>query len=142
MKPQDINSREWASGFTPLHVCVSGTDSVDRQEIIKLLHAAGADINCKDLEKGLAPLHYTALRNKPLCMKTLISLGADLHITEVNGATALHGAAYHGNLDAVKVLMEAGADPNKQDNFGNTPLSLAQRTNNASIIALLSAKHS
>ncbi len=141
MKPHDVNSRGWASGFTPLHVCISGTDSVDRQEIIKLLHAAGADINIKDTEKGLTPLQYTALRNKPLCMKTLISYGADLNITEANGATALHGAVYHGNLESVKILMEAGADPNKQDNFGNTPLSLAKKTNNTSILALLSSNN-
>jgi ankyrin repeat protein len=137
-KPHEINSRSnWASGFTPLLTCVAGTDSLERQEIIKLLHAAGADLNLKDTEKGLTPLQYTALRNKPLCMKALISCGADIHITEGNGATALHGAVYHGNLEVIKILIESGANPYLKDNMGNTPVSLAERTNNEMILKLL-----
>jgi ankyrin repeat protein len=125
-KNPDVNScRGWLSGFTPLHVCVSGTDQSERQEIIQLLHAAGADLEAKDLEKKLTPLHYTALRNKPLCAKALLQCGANVHAVEVNGATALHGAAFHGNVEVAKVLLDGGADPMMKDRWGNTPASLA-----------------
>jgi tetratricopeptide (TPR) repeat protein len=139
MKNPDVDSTNWSSGFTPLLVCVSGTDGSNRQEIIELLHAAGALMNFKDSEKGLTPLQYTALRNKPLCAKTLLKCGADVHIKDINGATALHGAVYHRNVEVLKVLLEGGADPNMKDNFGNTPVSLSTQANSVSITALLSS---
>ena len=65
----DVNMAEGPSGFTPMLSAVAGTDGVSRQKIIRLLHAAGADIEKKDTEKGLTPLHYAALRSKPLIME-------------------------------------------------------------------------
>lgn len=41
----DINACEGPSGFTPLLSAVAGTDSQQRQEIIELLHTAGADMD-------------------------------------------------------------------------------------------------
>ena len=133
----DVNSRGRESGFTPLLVCVSGTDGVNRQEIIEILKAAGADLDAKDYEKGLTPLHYTALRNKPLCASTLLKLGADVHAKEVNGATALHGAAFHGNLEVAEVLLKAGADPAAKDKHGYTPLFLAEAQGHAALLKAL-----
>lgn len=128
-KNPDVNSTDWPSGFTPLHVCVSGTDSSNRQKIIELLKKSGADLNMKDQEKGLTPLHFVALRNKPLCAKTLIKCGADVNMTEGNGATALHGAIYHGNIEIAKILIASGADLLAIDNYGNTPVSIADDMN-------------
>jgi ankyrin repeat protein len=128
-KNPNVNSSDWPSGFTPLHVCVSGTDSSNRQKIIELLKKSGADLNVKDSEKGLTPLHFAALRNKPLCAKTLIKCGADVNVTEGNGATALHGAIYYGNIEVAKLLLVGGADPIAVDNFGNTPVSIANDRN-------------
>jgi uncharacterized protein len=128
-KNPDVNSSNWPSGFTPLHVCVSGKDSSNRQRIIGLLKNSGADMNVKDSEKGLTPLHYVALRNKPLCATTLIKCGADVNMTEANGATALHGAIYHGNIEVAKLILASGADLIAEDNFGNTPVSIANDRN-------------
>lgn len=128
-KNPDVNSTDWPSGFTPLHVCVSGTDSSERQEIIRLLNKSGADLNAKDFEKGLTPLQFAALRSKPLCAKTLIDCGADVNMTEGNGATALHGAVYHGNIEVARLLLAGGANPMAVDNYGNTPVSIADDLN-------------
>ena len=136
----DVNSNEFDSGFTPLHVCVSGIHRQEaRQEVIQLLHRAGAKLDIRDAEKGLTPLHYTALRNKPLCAKALIECGADVHAIEANGATALHGAAYHGNLEVARVLLEGGANPTLEDRRGNTPMSLARMRGHTRLTELLSA---
>jgi len=39
--------------------------------------------------------------------------------------TALHLAAYYGNTEVISYLLEQGADINRQDSQGNTPLALA-----------------
>lgn len=38
------------------------------------------------------------------------------------GGTALHWGAFNGSLDILLALINLGADPNVQDNDGNTPL--------------------
>ncbi len=39
-----------------------------------------------------------------------------------NGSSALHGAAITGRLEIIRVLINAGADINKLDSYGRTPL--------------------
>ena len=41
------------------------------------------------------------------------------------GYVALHWACQEGHLECVKALLGAGADINKQGNYGQTPLMLA-----------------
>ncbi len=55
----------------------------------------------------------------------------------MGGATALHIACREGNIDAVKALIENGANPNIADNEGWTPLMRAVLTANAEITDLL-----
>ena len=132
----DINSRAWNSSFSPLHVCVSGTDGQDRQSIVKLLVEAGADLEAQDAEKGLTPLHYAALRNKALCADMLLKCGANVHAVERVGATALHAAAMMGSVDVAKVLLRHGADPNRTDSLGHSPKSLAKSRSDTKFLAL------
>jgi hypothetical protein len=51
----------------------------------------------------------------------------DPNIRDDDGATPLHHAAWSGELDLIRRLLEAGADPNLVDHrFGTTPLGWAQ----------------
>ena len=79
------------------------------------------------------------MRGKPECVKALIRCGANAAATEGNGATALHGAAFHGAADVVALLLEAGLSPDQPDVHGHTPLSLARARGHESIVALLSS---
>jgi Ankyrin repeats (3 copies)/Ankyrin repeats (many copies) len=67
--------------------------------------------------------------------------GADLDVQGWNGKNPLHGAAYSGNLEVVRILIEY--DPayiNARDDDGETPLHWASRGHNfkdSSVVRLL-----
>jgi ankyrin repeat protein len=63
---------------------------------------------------------------------------ADVNARErLYGRTALMIAAAEGNLDAVRLLVEAGSDLNIVDAEGSTALSLARSYGNLDVAALL-----
>lgn len=57
----------------------------------------------------------------------------------LGGATALHIACRNSNVEIVKILLEAGADPDIGDNEGWTPTMRAALTGNQAVIDLLLA---
>lgn len=84
--------------------------------------ASAAD---KQIALGLA-----ALNGKPEGLKRLLSLGVDLNAFTTGfytHATPVHHAVWSGSLDAVKVLVEAGARLSTRDKaFDATPLGWAE----------------
>jgi uncharacterized protein len=56
---------------------------------------------------------------------------------ETDGTTPLHWAAHRGDLQAVKQLLKAGADPRQANDYGATPLSEAAERGDADMIQVL-----
>lgn len=54
-----------------------------------------------------------------------IVAGINVNYQSSDGTTLLHEAANRGNDKLVKILMEAGANPSKKDNYGDTALDVA-----------------
>jgi ankyrin repeat protein len=54
-----------------------------------------------------------------------VELGGDVNSTGEHGWTALHGAAYKGVDAVVQFLLERGARTEVFDEYGQTPLSIA-----------------
>ncbi|CAF1460697.1 unnamed protein product [Rotaria sp. Silwood1] len=50
----------------------------------------------------------------------------DIDRVEPNGSTALHAASYHGHVEIVKLLLEAGADRTIQNKYNNLPFDEAK----------------
>ena len=85
-----------------------------------------SDSNAHHCE-GSTALHMAIdeRRVDPLCVQALVNNGAALDVRDVHGRTPLHLACEKVNINLVKKLLEAGADPNVTDRFGFTPLMRA-----------------
>jgi uncharacterized protein len=92
------------TGENALHYTISKTSEInDRAEIVKVLIAAGADVNKK------------TLAGKPtLCF---------MRDAYLKGETPLHRAAAYGNVAIIRMLLDAGAEPSTKDANGDTPIS-------------------
>ena len=101
--------------------------------VVKLIER-GADVN----KPGWAPLHYAATHGHIDVMNILLEKHAYIDAPSPNGSTPLMMAALYGTPAAVKLLLEAGADPSLKNMQGLTAIDFAQRDNrldSAEIIA-------
>lgn len=94
-------------------------------ELSKRLIARGADVN----KTGWTPLHYAATRGHLELISLLLDNYAYIDASSPNGTTPLMMAAFYGTPSAVKLLLEAGADPLIKNNQGLTAIDFAQRNN-------------
>lgn len=112
-----VNSVEWLlnngenanfsftnTGENALHYAISKTSEIsDRAEIVKVLIAAGTDVNKR-----------TLVGKPTLCF---------MRDAYLKGETPLHRAAAYGNVAIIKMLLDAGAEPHTKDANGDTPIS-------------------
>jgi ankyrin repeat protein len=77
----------------------------------------------KDMEHSL--LIRSAQNNDTIALKQLIGKGVDIEWKDERGRTALMAATYGNHIEAVEILVRAGADVNAQDNQLNSPFLYA-----------------
>jgi len=70
-------------------------------------------------------------------IRDLIDAGAPLWFQDNEGTSPLHAAAYVGNDQLIKLLLEEGAVWNAVDNLGNTAGDIALSTNNTTCYTLI-----
>ena len=93
--------------------------------------AAEADVPLVEAAKAADTARVRAL---------VLEQNVDVNAPEVDGTTALHWAAYKGDLDTAQLLLRAGADAAAMNRYDVTPLVLAAGRGNAPIVeALLNA---
>ena len=116
---------------------------------IRTLLEMGADA-APDQHDGFPPLiaALSASRSQPGSparpdvpdiLRLLLQFGADPDQRGVNDYTALHMAVAEGNLDAVRILLDAGADPGLRTRIDEyeTPLDMARKAGAEAILLCL-----
>jgi ankyrin repeat protein len=113
-------------------------------EAARLLAEAGADVNRRETWRGQTALMWAAAQRQPEMVRFLLEQGADpdlmswpnnwerqvsaeprMKILPPGGMSALHYAAREGCSACVRLLLEAGANPDVADPDGVTPLVMA-----------------
>lgn len=112
------------------------------EEVVKLLLEKGAAADVITPAKRFSPLHAAATSGKITLLKLFLEKGNDINAVTFDGLTPLFLAIYEEQVDAVRFLLEKGADPNLSKPSYNyprsaLPLALAISKSNRTIVELL-----
>jgi hypothetical protein len=82
-----------------------------------------------DKSRPVSRKDYDMVVNEEIMQELLLRWGGEAHLnlkSGVEGGTALHLAVDAGNVEAVRLLVEKGADTTVTDDFGLTPAELGK----------------
>lgn len=109
-------------------------------EVIRVLLEHGANANDQTSE-GFTALHKAARRGSAHILRVLLSEGqADHSLRLINGSQPIHSAARWNHPACIRVLVEAGAGVNSQNDSGKTPLHFAAENHAADAVQCLISK--
>jgi len=122
----------------PLHLAIKN----GKLDIVSPLIESGIGLNFVD-EFGYTPLHYAVVNEDLNAIRLLLEKKDNLIIDAKTqkGETALYLAVQKGNLDIVKLLVDAGANIKEKDGNGFSPLKLAENLEYQEITEFLMKKH-
>ena len=111
------------NGSTPLH----WASFQGKLDCVLLLLDAGADIEAKGGFYDSSPLFQAAEMGHVEVCRVLVARGAKLDAPSNKGSTAMHVASWRGRLEAVKFLLDAGAEvrAGSVGDHNQTPLHMA-----------------
>ena len=135
----DINAKEtWGGQSALMWAAAQG-----QADMVKFLASKGANLNDhgkinqwerkviqeprpKDMNKGgFTPLHYAAREGCAACVQNLLTAGADPDSEDPDRETPLLLALENMHFDTAAVLVKGGADLDKWDLFGRSPVYMA-----------------
>ncbi|MDO9357822.1 MAG: ankyrin repeat domain-containing protein [Polaromonas sp.] len=102
-------------------------------EVATRLVKRDADVN----KTGWTPLHYAATGGQLAILSLLLDNHAYIDAESPNGSTPLMMAAMYGTPEAVKLLLEAGADPMLKNQQGLAAADFAYRGNRLQSVELI-----
>jgi uncharacterized protein len=135
----DVNAKETFGGQSALMWAAAQSQA----EMVKFLAANGADLNArgvvrqwerkvikeprpKDMNKGgFTPLIYAAREGCVECARHLMAAGADPDLEDPERITPLNMALMNMHFEFAAFMVKAGADVDRWDLFGRSPLYMA-----------------
>jgi ankyrin repeat protein len=138
----DVNATEQFGGQTALMWAAAQS----QPEMVKLLASKGADLNArsvvrqwerkviteprpKDMSKGgFTALLYAAREGCVECARHLVAAGADPDLEDPERVTPLNMALLNLHYDFAVFMINAGADIDKWDLYGRSPVYMAADT--------------
>mmetsp|Transcript_50547 Transcript_50547/g.118979 ORF Transcript_50547/g.118979 Transcript_50547/m.118979 type:complete len:295 (-) Transcript_50547:212-1096(-) len=122
------------AGNTPLHLAVHE----QQVEAVRILLNKGADPNTRN-QNGHRPIHWAAMHNDTTILQLLIANGADVkkETDDTMKFSVLHFCAQKNNVDACRILLDLGCDPNAMTYKGHTPLISAAEHHQTEVAELL-----
>jgi uncharacterized protein len=138
----DVDAKEQWGGQSALMWAAAQS----QPQMIELLIERGADVDARSIVRqwerkvikeprpkdmnqgGFTPLLYAAREGCVECAQALVAGGADLDLPDPHRVTPLNMALLNLHFDFAAYLIEAGADVEKWDLYGRSPLYLAADT--------------
>jgi len=130
-------------GWTALHEAIILGDGSERYvDTVRVLVAAGADVELRSERDGIAPLDHASSRGYDAISGLLvraIEADADPGPGRVAAGDDLLAAATTGDADAAVLALREGARLETRDDEGRTPLELASAGAHLDVVRLLGA---
>lgn len=116
-----INARDLTSGRTALHIAVSRRDGV----WLSYIAGEGANPNVAD-NRGVTPIMLASQLGWVEGVQTLIDHGAQVDVPNSTGETPLISAVHRRDTQMMRVLLQAGGNPDRTDNSGRSARDYAR----------------
>ena len=112
---QIVNTRDSTSGETALHIVTARRDLT----WMNFLIAKGANVNVHD-GRGITPLQLAVTLGYPEGVELLVAQRARVDEPNSEGETPLISAVHRRDTAIMRVLLKAGANPDRADNSGRS----------------------
>ncbi|MDI1228340.1 MAG: ankyrin repeat domain-containing protein [bacterium] len=130
----DPDAKAPTNGLTPLASAIL-TSNGEWAMSVMLGHEIDPDSVDHD---GFTPIYYTLHKTTTTALEMMINSGADVNARHmVDARTPLIEAVMQKNAAAVRLLLNAGANPKLYDSGGKSPLGHARMGDDPTIIMLL-----
>jgi ankyrin repeat protein len=117
--------------------------ALDRADLVRALLSADGELAKAYSDDGFTALHFAAYFGALGAIPALLDAGARIEAVTKNFLTnmPLHAAAAGGRMEACRLLLRAGADPNARQHGGFTTLMTAAFNNNRELVEMLVARN-
>ncbi len=98
----------------------------------KIIQETGDEALC-----GTTAIFNAIIKNRSRMVRSLIKVGVDINIKNIDGMTPLMAAAECSNVEIAEILIQHGADIHAENMYGHTALEIAEKKGSRGLIELL-----